>query len=79
MRDCSSKCIWLFTNSFFLFLMLGEVLDVLVTYGFCDHVKLLVLRIQSSVPLFFHFLPFVLHTDSRHLDFLASSELSQPD
>ena len=34
----------------FFFFLHGEVLDVLVTCGFFDHVDLLVLRIQSLEP-----------------------------
>ena len=56
-----------------LFLPLGEKLDVHATYGFFDHVELLVLRIRSVMPLFFHVLPFVLLIDSGHLEVLASS------
>ena len=35
----------------------------------------LVLRIQSLVPPFFHFLPIVFHIDSEYIEILASSEL----
>ena len=71
--DCISECIWLPKNSFSLFLLHGEVLDVLVTHGFFDHVTLLVLRIQSHAPLSFHILSFVLHIDFGYLEFLVSS------
>ena len=54
-----------FSRTMFLFLLQGEELDVHATYGFFGHVELLVLRIQLLVPLFFHFLPFVLHMDSE--------------
>ena len=40
------------------------------TYGFSDHVKLLVLRVLSHV---FHFHPFVLHVDSVDVEVLVSS------
>ena len=67
-------------------LLLEEELDVHATYGFFDHVERLVLRIQSLLPHFFHFLPFVLRIDSEYLEILASSQLrnllkilSQPD
>ena len=55
------------------FLPLGEELDAHATYGFFDHIELLVLRIRSVVSLFFHVLPFVLLIDSGHLKVLASS------
>ena len=57
-----------------LFLLFGEVRDVFVTYGFSHHGTLLVLRIQSFVPLAFNLLPFVLHIDSGYLECRASSE-----
>ena len=43
----------------FVFLLLGEVLDVFVTYVFFHQVELLALRNQSPVPLSFHVLPLV--------------------
>ena len=83
MCDCSSECIWLFTNCFF-FLALGKVLDVmqqmvsLKTSSFSCF--------GSTVPLFLHVLPFALRIDSEHLEVLGPSELrkslkilSQPD
>ena len=57
----------------FLFLLLEEELDVHATCGFFDHVKRLVLRIQSHAPPFFHVLPFISFSkeDVMHC-FLAS-------
>ena len=82
MCDWYSECIWLLTNSFS-----RRRTYVLVTHDFSDHLQLLVLRTQSFVPLpSFHFLPLVLHIDTGHSEFLASSELrnsrkipTQPD
>ena len=57
-----------FSRSPLLFLLLEEELDVHATHGFFDHEEHLVLRIQSLVPPFFHFLPIVLHIDFEYFE-----------
>ena len=56
--DSSSETIWLLTNSFF-----SLSLSCLKKN----------LMFQSLVPLFLHFLPFVLDNDSEYLEILAPS------
>ena len=68
------------------FFLLEAELDVHLTCGFSDHVKLLVLWPTSIVPLFIHVLPIVFRNDSGYRKVVASSSSrnflrtpSQPD